>query len=62
VGSPADDGGIATGDIILKINLQDIDGIEDYRRIMHSLESQKKAISFHVKRNGRASFVAVKPE
>jgi serine protease Do len=62
VGSPAEDAGIAPGDVIQKINLKDVDDLADYQNIKDSLEGQKKAISFHIKRDGRASFVAVKPE
>jgi Do/DeqQ family serine protease len=62
VGSPAEDAGIAPGDVIQKINLKDVRDLADYGEIRESLEGQKKAISFHIKRDGRASFVAVKPE
>jgi serine protease Do len=62
VGSPADDAGIAAGDLILKINWNDVDDLSDYDRIQNSLEDHKKPISFLIERNDRTSFVAVKPE
>ncbi len=61
-GSPADDAGIAAGDLILKINWSDISGLSDYQRIRDSLQDQEKPISFLIERDGRTSFVAVKPE
>lgn len=62
VGSPADDKGITAGDIILRIGNQDVNDIDDYRRIKRSLEGQKKAVLFLIKRGDQTSFVAVKPE
>jgi serine protease Do len=62
VGSPADDKGIVEGDVILRIGNQDVDGIEDYGRIKRSLEDQKKAVLFLIKRGDQTSFVAIKPE
>jgi len=61
-GSPADDAGIAAGDLILKINWNDVGGLSDYQRIRDSLQDQEKPISFLIERNERTSFVAVKPE
>ena len=61
-GSQADDAGIAAGDLILKINWGDIGGLSDYQRIRDSLQDQEKPISFLIERDGRTSFVAVKPE
>jgi serine protease Do len=62
VGSPADDAGIAAGDLILKINWNDVNDLSDYQRIQRSLENRKKPISFLIERNGQTSFVAVKLE
>jgi serine protease Do len=62
VGSPADDKSIATGDVILRIGNKEVEGVDDYSRIMSSLEGQKKAILFLIKRGDQTSFVAVKPE
>jgi serine protease Do len=61
-GSPADDAGIAAGDLILKINWNDVGGLSDYDRIHDMLREQDKPISFLIERNERTSFVAVKPE
>ncbi|MFC1683104.1 trypsin-like peptidase domain-containing protein [Candidatus Zixiibacteriota bacterium] len=62
MGSPADDAGILMGDVILKINLQDVGDLAEYQRIRRSFEEPKKALSFHIQRGGRARFVAVKPD
>jgi len=61
-GSPADDAGIVSGDLILKINWNDIENLSDYQQIRDSLREQDKPISFLIERNERTSFVAVKPE
>ena len=61
-GSPADDAGIAPGDLILKINWSDVSGLSDYRRIRDSLRDPDKPVSFLIERNGRTSFVPVKPD
>jgi len=60
--SPADDAGILMGDVILKINLQNVGDLTDYERIRRSFSEHKKALSFHIQRGGRARFVAVKPD
>jgi serine protease Do len=62
VGSPADDKGITRGDVILRIGNEEVEDIEDYRRILRALEGQTKAILFLIKRGDQTSFVAVKPE
>jgi len=62
VGSPADDKGMRRGDVILQMSNEEVKDIEDYRRIMRSLEGQKKAILFLIKRGEQTSFVAVRPE
>jgi len=62
VGSPADDKGIAMGDVILRISSKEVEDVDDYNHIMRSLEGQKKAILFLIKRGDQTSFVAVKPE
>ncbi len=62
VGSPADDKGMMRGDVIIRIGNEDIEGVEDYERVMRSLEGHKKAILFLIKRDNQTSFVAVKPE
>jgi serine protease Do len=62
VGSPADDKGILQGDVIIRIGNEEVQDIDDYRRIARSLEGHPKAILFLIKRGDQTSFVAVKPD
>lgn len=60
-GSPAEQSGFMEGDIIMKISNQEIEDIDDYKKVARSLEGEKKAILFLVSRDGEPLFVAVKP-
>ena len=61
-GSPADDGGIAPGDVIRRIGDRTVEGLSDYRNIMRDLEGREKAISVMIQRDEYTQFVAIKPE
>jgi serine protease Do len=61
-GSPAELGGFEVGDIITKVNDEEVKSLEDYRSMVKPLTDKGKAILFLVYRNGEPLFVAVKPE
>ncbi len=61
IGSPVEQAGLRSGDIIVKIDDQEIEDIDDYQKAKGSLKDKKKAILFLVYRNGEPLFVAVKP-
>lgn len=61
-GSPAEDGGVLVGDVIVKVDDEEIKDLRDYEQKMSSLEGREKAIAFMVKRGRYTYFVAVKPE
>jgi len=60
-GSPAEQTGFVEGDIITKIDNEEIKNIDDYKRVTKSLQEKKKAILFLISRNGDSLFIAVKP-
>jgi len=61
-GSPAEDAGIAPGDVILRVAGRSIEDLGDYRDVMRDLEGRKKAIKVMVQRAEYTHFVAIKPE
>jgi len=61
LGSPAEQAGFRSADIIAKINDQEIENSDDYRKMFRSLEDKKKAVLFLVYRDGEPLFIAVKP-
>jgi serine protease Do len=61
MGSLVEQADLRPGDIIVKIDDQEIENIDDYQKAMESLRDKKKAILFLVYRNGEPLFVAVKP-
>jgi len=61
-GSPAEDAGIGTGDVILKVGDRSVEDLDDYRDIMRALEGREKAIAVRVQRGEYTHFVAIKPE
>jgi len=61
-GSPAADGGLAVGDVIVKIGSEEIGNLADYRRIMKDVEESDRAFDLMVKRGTHTYFVAIKPE
>ena len=61
-GSPAEDAGIAPGDVILRVGDRPVEDLDDYRDIMRALESREKAIAVMVQRGEYTHFVAIKPE
>jgi serine protease Do len=61
-GSPAADGGLLPGDVILKIGDRDVTGLDEYRVIMKDLEGHDRAVAFMVQRGTYTYFVAIKPE
>jgi serine protease Do len=61
IGSLAEQADLSPGDIIVKIDDQEIENIDDYQKARESLKDKKKAILFLVYRNGEPLFVAVKP-
>jgi len=60
-GSPADKGGLQPGDVILKVNGQEIKGMEQLQRIVGDLPAGKSA-SLDVLRNGKRSSLTVNIE
>jgi len=61
-GSPADDGGIAAGDVIVRIGGRDIEDMDDYRSAMGDFEDREKAFAVMIQRGEYTHFVAIKPE
>ena len=61
-GSPAEDAGIAPGDVILRVGDRSVEDLGDYRDVMRNLEGRKKAIKVMVQRAEYTHFVAIKPE
>jgi serine protease Do len=61
-GSPADDAGLGTGDIILKIGGKDVETADDFYKIAGSLKKSAKPVSFYIRRGQANIFVAVTPE
>jgi serine protease Do len=61
-GSPAAGGGLAVGDVILRIGDRPVRNLADYRSIIRDVEGQQKALAFMVQRGAYTLFVAVKPE
>jgi len=62
LGSPAEQAGFRSGDIIAKINDQKIEDLDDYQKASVSLKDKKKAVLFLIHRDGEPLFIAVKPE
>jgi serine protease Do len=60
--SSAEQAGFRPGDIIAKLDDEEIEDLDDYYRISKSLKEKKKAILFLIYRNGEPLFVAVKPD
>ncbi|MDP2807513.1 MAG: Do family serine endopeptidase [bacterium] len=61
-GSPADEAGLAEGDVIKKINSREVKTVADYHRLRKSETRGDKAALFLVKRGQNTIFVAVKPK
>ncbi len=61
-GSPAEDAGVAPGDVILSVAGSSVEDLDDYRDVMRGLEGRKKAIAVMVQRGEYTHFVAIKPE
>jgi serine protease Do len=61
-GSPAADGGLMPGDVIVKIGDEAVRNLADYRRIMKSVEESDRAIALMVRRGEHTYFVAIKPD
>jgi len=61
-GSPAADGGLLVGDIIVSIGDREVTGLRDYRRIVSDLEGSTRAVAFMVQRGAYTYFVAIRPE
>jgi serine protease Do len=60
-GSAAEEGGLRTGDVIVKVDDREIEDSDGYRRAVNALKDTKKAVLFLVYRNGEPLFIAVKP-
>lgn len=61
-GSLTEQTGFLAGDVIAKINDQEIEDLRGYQKVVESLKDQKKAILFLVYRNGEPLFIAVKAD
>jgi len=58
--SPAE-GLIEPGDIIVEVGAMEVESVEEYKKAIESLQDRKKAIPFWVIRNGRRTFIPVRP-
>jgi serine protease Do len=58
--SPADEAGIAAGDVVLAIGQQTIRNVTDYQSVVSKLKKGKPVI-FHIQRGARKRYVAVTP-
>ncbi|MBI4725820.1 Do family serine endopeptidase [candidate division TA06 bacterium] len=61
-GSPADEAGLAEGDVIKKINSREVKTVADYHRLRKSETRGEKAVLFLIKRGQNTLFIAVKPK
>ncbi|MEE9554328.1 MAG: Do family serine endopeptidase [candidate division Zixibacteria bacterium] len=61
-GSPADDGGLFVGDIILTIGGRDIEDAYDFYDAADDFKASSKPISFYISRGAQKIFVAISPE
>ncbi|NQT34766.1 trypsin-like peptidase domain-containing protein [bacterium] len=59
-GSPAE-GLMETGDVIVEIGGIEIESMDDYDRAEEELKKREKAIPFWVNRNGRRTFIPIRP-
>ncbi|MBM3325048.1 MAG: Do family serine endopeptidase, partial [Calditrichaeota bacterium] len=50
------------GDVIIKIDRNEINNMSDYRKVVKNLKGRKEAILFRIIRNGVKTFEAVEPE
>jgi S1-C subfamily serine protease len=62
MGSPVAQAGLRSGDIIARINDQEIEDADDYYAASEPLRDKKKAVLFLIYRDGEPLFVAVKPD
>jgi len=61
LGSPAEQAGFRSGDIIVKMNDHEIKNLVDYQKASGSLKNKGKAMLFLIYRDGEPLFIAVKP-
>ena len=61
-GSPAADGGLQVGDVIVRVADREVRDLGSYRRVMGDVATGDKAIAIMVQRGTHTYFVAVKPE
>lgn len=61
-GSPAADGGLQAGDVIVRVANRNVRDLSGYSQVMKDVASQDKAIAIMVQRGAYTYFVAVKPE
>ncbi|UCE64554.1 MAG: PDZ domain-containing protein, partial [Nitrospirota bacterium] len=59
LGSPAEQAGLARGDVIREVNRQPISSLEDYYQVANSLEEDEMALLF-INRLGTPLFLTVK--
>jgi len=52
--------GLRPGDVILMINNQDVEGLDDFEKLVEDIEPDR-AVALRVWRNGTASFIAYTP-
>ena len=58
-GSPADQAGLARGDVIREVNKQPISSLDDYNQVSNSLEKDEMALLF-INRSGTPLFLTIK--
>jgi serine protease Do len=61
-GSPADDAGLSTGDLIIEIDREPIETKGDFLDMADKLKDRERSILFLIKRGKNTLFKAVKPE
>jgi serine protease Do len=59
--SPADDGGLFKGDLILEVDNRPVASKSDFFKVADDLKNRKKSILFLVKRENRTFHAALKP-
>jgi serine protease Do len=60
-GGPAEDAGLRPGDVLTRVNRQDVDSIGEYNKALDATP-QGKPVLLQVERQGNTFFIALRPE